>query len=133
MVDSSGRFPITKSTNILVKNKYKLAGMPEFFGNISLGYDLGGFQEEFQCSINWNMTLHFTAGGYSDRITKAYTRFDLSLKQRITTYFSVYLNVNNITNVEDGFYVQNRVFLRKQFDQSEKYGGTADFGITLNL
>jgi TonB-dependent receptor len=42
-IDSSGLIPLTKSRNILVERKQKLEGMPEFFGNISLGYDIWRF------------------------------------------------------------------------------------------
>jgi outer membrane receptor protein involved in Fe transport len=77
--------------------------------------------------------LSFSATGLSDRLTNAFTRIDLALKQRFLDHFVLYLNVNNITNIEDGSSIENRVYTRTLFDQSEQYGLTADFGITIEL
>jgi hypothetical protein len=45
----------------------------------------------------------------------------------------VFMNFNNVTNIEDAFSINNRVFDRSLFDSSEKYGFTIDFGITIEL
>jgi TonB-dependent receptor len=131
--DSSGPFPVPKAMNILVERKQKLEGMPEFFGNIALGYDLGGFSARVSVFHQGKHNLSFSATGLSDRLTNAFTRIDLALKQRFLDHFVLYLNVNNITNIEDGSSIENRVYTRTLFDQSEQYGLTADFGITIEL
>jgi len=131
--DSSGRRPIEKSKNILAEQNYKLEGMPKFFGNISLGYDIGGFSGRISM---FHQSVHdssFTANGLTDKAISTYTRFDLSLKQKITNYLSVFLNVNNITNAEDAFIYRSRRWDRELFDESQRYGRTADFGVTVEL
>jgi TonB-dependent receptor len=129
-VDSSGRFPLTKSKNILVERKQKLEGMPEFFGNIAVGYDIGKFSGRVSVFHQGEHNISYSASGLGDQVTNAFTRIDVALKQGITRYLSLFMNLSNITNVEDGRSVYNRVFDRKLFDQSEKYGMTADFGVT---
>jgi hypothetical protein len=48
------------------------------------------------------------------------------------------MNISNASNLEDGSLINNSspdqgVFNRRLFDRSEKYGLTADFGVTLQL
>ena len=132
-VDTSGDFPLTKSKNILVETEQKLEGMPEFFGNIALGFDLGGFSGRLSLFHKGKHNVSFSAGGQSDRVTVAYTRIDLTLKQRITDYLAVFVNVNNVTNIEEGTTVSDRKYGLSLFDQRERYGLTGDFGVTIEL
>jgi TonB-dependent receptor len=132
-VDSSGPFPLTKSKNILVERKQKLEGMPEFFGNISLGYDIGGFSARLSVFHKGEHNVSFSATGLNDRVTSAFTRIDLALKQRVTQHVALIFTVNNLTNIEEGTSIRNRVFDRTLFDQSEQYGLTADFGVIIEL
>jgi TonB-dependent receptor len=132
-VDSSGPFPLPKSTNILIQEKQKLEGMPEFFGNVSLGYDIEGFSARVSMFHKGKHNISFSAAGFNDQVTNAFTRFDVALKQKITDYLSLFVNLNNITNIEDGSVLYSRQYDFTLFDQSEKYGFTADFGVVLEL
>jgi TonB-dependent receptor len=132
-VDSSGPFPLPKSKNILVTNTEKLEGMPEFLGNISLGYDIDGFSGRVSVFHKGESNVSFSAGGFNDNVTNAFTRIDIALRQQIFEFLSVYLNVNNVTNVEDGSSLISRQYNYTLFDQSEQYGRTADLGITLQF
>ena len=128
--DPPGPFPPTwRYFNVLVEKKNKLEGQPEFFGNIALGYDIGGFSGRISVfhQAEYNNALAATNQSYS--INKAFTRIDLALKQRILNNFSLVLNVNNITNVEEGNFNYNGILDTKRFNRSEKYGTTIDFGI----
>jgi len=104
--------------------------MPEFFGNVSLGYDIGKFSGRLSVFHQGEHNISYSATGLGDQVTNAFTRMDLALKQGLTSYLSVFLNLSNLTNIEDGTSMYNRVFERRLFDRSEKYGMTADFGIT---
>lgn len=132
-VDSSGPIPLTKSKNILITEKQKLEGMPEFLGNVSLGYDIDGFSGRVSVFHKGEHNVSFSAAGFNDQITNAFTRVDIALRQRITDFLSVFLNINNVTNVEDGSSFVSRQFNYELFDQSEQYGLTADLGVTIQL
>ncbi|MFO7447696.1 MAG: TonB-dependent receptor [Ignavibacteriaceae bacterium] len=132
-IDSTGIIPRIRYTNILVERKQKLEGMPEFFGNISLGYDIAGFSARISLFHKGKHNVSFSAAGRSDQETIEFTRLDLAFKQKVTDYLSLFLNINNLTDVEDGTSQLNREFNRTLFNQSEKYGLTADFGVTLQL
>jgi len=58
---------------------------------------------------------------------------DIALKQKITDYLSVFMNINNITNVEDATELDRRQYDYRLFDQSEKYGLSLDLGATLQF
>ena len=132
-IDSSGIIPLRKSRNILIERKQKLEGMPEFFGNISLGYDIEGFSARFSLFHKAKHNVSFSASGSSDQVTKPFTRLDIALKQKVTDFLSVFANINNVTNVEDGTQLNRRQYDYTLFDQSEKYGLTLDFGATLQF
>jgi outer membrane receptor protein involved in Fe transport len=119
--------------NVLTEKKQKLEGMPEFFGNIALGYDIGRFSGRISLFHQDEHNVSYSAAGLNDRITNAFTRIDLALKQGITENLSLFFNLNNLTNIEDGSSISNTVYGRKLFDQSEKYGLTTGFGITARL
>jgi TonB-dependent receptor len=129
-VDPPGPIPPTWTYfNTLDERKTKLEGQPEFFGNIILGYDIGGFSGRISVfhQAEYNDALQATYRSYT--INKAFTRIDLTLKQRITNYFSLFLNVNNLTNIEEGNFNYDSVNNIRRFNKSEKYGTTIDFGI----
>ncbi len=107
--------------------------MPEFFGNVSLGYDIGRFSGRLSVFHQGEHNVSYSASGLSDQVTKAFTRVDLAFKQGITDYLSLFWNVSNLTNVEDGSSIYNRVYHRKLFDESEKYGLTTDFGVIVQF
>jgi TonB-dependent receptor len=122
-----------KYFNVLIEKKQKLEGMPEFFGNVALGYDIGKFSGRISLFHQGEHNVSYSAAGLSDQITNAFTRIDLALKQGITDNLLLLLNLSNVTNIEDGSSIRNRVYDRKLFSQSEKYGLTADFGITFQF
>lgn len=120
-------------TNILVRKKQKLEGMPDFFGNISIGYDIDDFSIRLALFHKSKHIVTVSANSKTDRETMVFNRIDLAMKQKINDHLSVFLNINNLTNTEDGTTIINRMANRELFDQSEKYGLTADFGLTVEL
>lgn len=137
--DPPGPIPPTwRKFTVLAERKQKLEGMPEFFGNVALGYDIGRFSGRVSVFHQGEHNVSYSAGGLSDQITMAFTRVDLTLKQGITDNLALFVNLSNATNLEDGSEINNSspdqgVFNRRLFNQSEKYGLTADFGLTFKL
>jgi len=139
--DSPGDLiPVTK--NILYESRQKLEGQPEFYGNLALGYDLGGFSGRVSVFYQDQYDLSYSPDGRNDIIVNSFTRLDLALKQEITDKVSVMLNINNITNVEEGTSIKNRVGgwtttsgqkTDTLLQSSQRYGITADLGVRISL
>jgi outer membrane receptor protein involved in Fe transport len=136
--DPPGPIPPTwRKFTVLAERKQKLEGMPEFFGNVALGYDIGRFSGRISVFHQGEHNISYSANGLADQITMAFTRVDLTFKQGVTNNLALFMNISNATNLEDGSLINNsspdQGFNRRLFNQSEKYGLTADFGITVKL
>ncbi len=132
--DPPGPAPATyKKFYVLTERKQKLEGMPEFFGNVALGYDIKRFSGRISVFHQGEYNISYSASGLSDRVNNPFTRVDLTLKQGLNDNISVFLNVSNLTDIEEGSSIYNRVYDRKLFRNSERYGITADFGINIKL
>lgn len=110
-----------------------LEDQPEFFGNISLGYDIGGFSGRLSLFHQSEYYRSYSPSGRSDRIVDAFTRLDLALKQKITDYLTVICNVNNLTNIREDDLMHNRVNGYKILRSAERYGLTLDVGVRVDL
>ncbi len=126
-------FPVKKTKVILYENKIRLADSPEFFGNITLGYDIGNFSGRISYFYQGEFYNGYSADGYSNNIQKAFSRVDLSLKQKITDLISIGLNINNINNASEGTYLENTTTLRKLETSSYIYGTTADLWLRVSM
>jgi TonB-dependent receptor len=122
-----------KKYYVLTEVKRKLENMPEFFGNIALGYDIGRFSGRISLFHQGEHNVSYSANGLSDVITNSFTRIDLALRQGITRNVSLFLNINNLTDVEEGSSSYNNKYDRKIFNESEMYGRTADFGVIVEF
>jgi TonB-dependent receptor len=129
-----GRWIYTKgSKNVLFEKKQKLEDQPEFFGNASLGYDIAGFSVRVSLFYQGSYNASFSGNQRSDAVTAKYSRLDVTLKQQITDYLSVSLNLNNITNTEEGSTLANRITGWSLTSSNIKYGMTADLGVRIEL
>ena len=90
-----------------------------------MGYDLAGFSGRVSLFHQAEYNTSYAARRYN--IKMALTRLDIALKQRVTDNISLFLNLSNLTNIEDGEFTFDENIRR--FDESEKYGMTLDFGI----
>ncbi|MDD8017700.1 MAG: TonB-dependent receptor, partial [Bacteroidota bacterium] len=127
-------FPTPRTRIFLTETKQKLEDQPEFFGNASLGYDIDGFS--FRVSVfhqsSYNAT--FSSNQRSDGVQDAYTRWDLAFKQKLTDFISVTLNLNNITNTQEGTTTADRFHSDWVLPNvNNRYGTTADLGIRVEL
>jgi TonB-dependent receptor len=116
-----------------IEKKQQLENQPQFYGNISLGYDIEGFSFRISLFHQSEYNLTFSPSGRADQIMNGFTRLDIALKQKFTDYLSAVFNVSNITNVNEDNSIYNRVNEYKIPNTSERYGTTFDFGIKLDL
>ena len=134
-VDTVQRGPIKVPVTSyqLVERKQKLESQPEFFGNVSLGYDIYGFSLRVAAFYQGKYNSSFSFDGRGDGEQDSYTRLDIALKQQITDNVSVFLNLNNITNTREGNIVFDRITGWELPNTNYMYGLTADFGARVDL
>ena len=128
-----GGIPFPSYSESAIEYTQQLEEQPEFFGNISLGYDIGGFSGRISLFHQSEYNRTYSPSGRGDRVIGAYTRVDLALKQKVTDYLSVQLNINNLTNIKEENLLNNRVNGYKILRSSSLYGLTADLGVRLDL
>jgi TonB-dependent receptor len=126
-------FPLPNFNTRVIEAKQKLEGQPEFFGNVALGYDLGGFSGRISVFFQGEYNRSYSAGRTGDPVVKDFTRWDLSLRQKITPELSVFVNLNNLSSIEEDVYTVNRVDNWEALRSSQRYGLTGDIGIRLEL
>jgi TonB-dependent receptor len=113
--------------------KQKLEGQPELFGNAALGYDIGGFSARVSLFFQGEYTKTYSPDGTADLIVNKLSRWDIALKQQITSAIAVMLNVNNLTNVEENTSIKNQTTGWNLLYTSNNYGVTADLGVQITL
>jgi outer membrane receptor protein involved in Fe transport len=137
-------YPITQinsrviTTNYYGWEKRVSEGQPETYGNVALGYDLGGFSGRLSMYYQGKYTKTFSSLGQEDIVVDEFTKLDLSLKQEVIKNVFLFLNVNNLTNQKETTSMENTVTLQgiKEWSapySSEFYGRTMDFGIRIIL
>lgn len=117
----------------LVEVKRKLEGQPELFGNVSLGYDIGGFSGRISVFYQSEYNSLFSGDSKTDEVTNRFTRWDLALKYKMNDNISFFFNINNLTNIEEGTSENNRVQGWKLLNVSQRYDLSADLGFRVEL
>jgi TonB-dependent receptor len=113
--------------------KTRLENQPEFFANIALGYDIGGFSSRLSFFHQGDYTRTFTARSRGDIVVGSFSRLDLALKQKITNNISIMLNLMNLTNTEEptaALYGETGWDLPRTRD---RYGMSGVFGVRVEL
>lgn len=126
-------FPIPVNSTELVETKQKLEGQPNFFGNLALGYDLGGFSGRISVFYQDEYNRTFSPNRRSDEVQNSFTRVDLSLRQHITRNLSIFVNINNLTNAKEGTSSVNRVENWRLLNEEQTFGVTADVGLRVQM
>jgi TonB-dependent receptor len=126
-------YPLEYSRFVLTEKKQKLEGQPEFFGNLALGYDIGGFSVRLSVFHQGEYNIDFSPRRTSDGVRESYTRLDLILKQELTKNIGVFVNINNLTNTREGTAVLNRLSGSRYINEQESYGITGDIGLRLTF
>ncbi len=116
-----------------VETKQRLEEQPELFGNVSLGYDDGAFSVRLSFFHQTEYNMSFSPDGRSDRINGSFTKLDMIMKYQFTDNISVQLNANNLTNLEEEDFLDDKVNGYKIPRNSSRYGLTADLGIRIDL
>ncbi len=108
VIEDQTTIPYTQTPRFYESDQ-TMEGQPSRFGNIALGYDQGGFSARLSVFFQGDYVNSISGNKYLDVMQKGYTKWDLSLKQKIDKINSeVMLNVSNISNMEEGTYYKYR-------------------------
>ncbi len=124
---------LQQTYNTPVEAKDKLESQPEFFGNVAIGYDIGGFSVRLSVFHQGEYNRSFSASGRSDEVVDSFTRWDLSVRQRLMDQLSVFFFLNNFTSVEETTTIRNIPNNWTLLNTSQKYGLTMELGLRLEL
>jgi outer membrane receptor protein involved in Fe transport len=113
-------------------------GQPEIYGNVALGYDIGGFSARLSFFYQDSYVRQYSASDQANIVVNPFAKLDLSLKQQITKNITVFLNLNNLMNRSETTSVNNDVTVNGISNWSnpsteELYGRTIDLGLRLSL
>jgi len=125
--------PLPQYSAKLYEAKQKLEGQPEFFGNVALGYDIGGFSGRMSVFFQGEYNRSYSANGYNDPVVQNFTRWDLSLRQRVTPNISVFLNLNNFTSVVEDVQTIDHPAGIGLLRSRQQYGLSSDLGVRFEL
>ncbi len=119
--------------NAAVEVRRQSENQPKLFGNVALGYDIGGFSARISVFYQGEYIQQYSTDGQSDTHVNSFTKWDLALKQEILRSISLFLNVNNLTNEQEGTSRINTIRNWHLPKTAELYGTTADFGVRVTM
>ncbi len=108
-------------------------GQPNLYGNAALGYDIGGFSARLSVFYQDEYVEQYSSDGRNDQIVDSFTKWDLALKQQVSTRVSLYLTINNLTNIIETKSDRNTLMDWNRPRSAELYGTTIDLGVRLSL
>lgn len=106
----------------------RIPGQPTHTGNLSIGYERGGFSGRVSLVVQDDVTRSFGSTVLLDDFDELTARWDLSLNQRLRSGLSVFFNLNNFTAPPE------EAFQGAGFPTREVYyGWTGDLGVRYRI
>jgi TonB-dependent receptor len=128
-----GRWVLGPSYNVPIEARRQSENQPTLYGNAAIGYDIGGFSGRVSVFYQGQYVQQYSPDGVNDIRVDKFTKLDIALRQQLSPMFSVYLNINNVTNVQETTSRANTVMGWNINRGAEFYGTTADFGLRVTL
>ncbi len=122
----SGGFPPIPTTTYF--DNQRIVTMPTQAPHIfraSLGYDIKGFSVRFSSSFQGTKARSYSVNKDFDSYDLQFWRFDASAKQQIGERWSIFLNLNNISNQQDISFTRNENYI----SNIQTYGFTGTVGV----
>lgn len=114
------------------KTESRMPSQVDYTSNAWLGYDYKGFSTRLSMSYQGTRLTGLNPNteqkGYNN-YTDEHLRFDFTAKQRISRYFSILMNLNNITNAQEKGYRYTQEYPTYR----NMYGFTAELGLQIDL
>ncbi len=121
------------SYNVPIEARRQSENQPTLYGNVALGYDIGGFSARVSVFYQGQYVQQYSANGTNDIRVDSFAKWDLALRQQISRMFSLYLNINNLTNRQETTSRANTVMNWHLISTAQLYGTSADFGVRVSL
>jgi hypothetical protein len=126
-VQTQGTPPVYRDkTDSLVYREERLTNQPDLVGNISIGYDKGGFSGRLSYYYQGN-TLSSISRLFpiEDQYKAQLSRWDLKLRQNITSNLAIFFDLNNFTNDNDELFYNIVDYLQYR----QNYGWQSSVGM----
>ncbi|MDP4176407.1 MAG: TonB-dependent receptor [Bacteroidota bacterium] len=127
-LQKSADFP-PKFSPVYYESERELSGQTDYTGNLALGYDYEGFSGRVSVYFQGPYLGYISSNENLDSYQKAFSRWDISLKQSFTDYLAVFANINNFTNVIEGSYQS----FRSLDNGGYLYGITGEMGLQITF
>jgi TonB-dependent receptor len=121
--------PFFRTERVPVDRDIPVPGQADHLANLSLGYDIGGFSARVSMFHQSESLRDIGVLEEQDAYDDAFTRWDLSLRQRLFSQWDIYFTVSNLSNTRDRRYV----FRDDRPTRLEGFGRTADLGLQFRL
>jgi hypothetical protein len=122
------------SNNVPVFVTRQSEDQPEMYANVALGYEIYGFSARVSLFYQDKYTRLYSANGTADVIVDAFAKWDLALKQQITSQLALFFNVNNMLNRKESTSRLNNIFDWGNLPRTaELYGTSVDLGVRITL
>ncbi len=120
------RDPVTgKGTTVDTVRVGRMPGQAEHIANVSLGYEKKGFSARLSMVYQGNALDIVGVRPENDSYTNDFIRLDFSAQQKLGKNWSVFANINNLTNTPENSYMGQELYVTY-----EKYFGfTAEIGM----
>jgi TonB-dependent receptor len=128
--DPVTRRPVRESTLTEDKRKISMPGQAPLIFNFSIGYDLKGFSGRVSANYQDNYLIFPGSSPIQDNINWNFWRFDVALKQKLSSRFSLFLNLNNVNNMREERF---RNYDTEFPSSIQNYGPVYNMGIQLKL
>lgn len=121
------RNPLPPFNPTIIKSfrKGRLPGQAEWVWNLAFGYEKGGFSGRISFNHQGESTQTIGVRSDVDGFSDAFTRVDMIVSQKIWEGFSVFVNLDNLTNISEDSYLGTEIFPTSK----EYFGWTLDVGV----
>ena len=109
--------------------KGAIPGQAETLMNVAVGYDVGGFSARLSMFKQGESVNVIGSQKEHDTYNRGFTRWDLSIKQRLSGSVDAYVNIVNLTGADDMAYQ----FVREKDTAIQDYGMGVDVGMQIQL
>ncbi|MBD3377934.1 TonB-dependent receptor [candidate division KSB1 bacterium] len=126
-VETKGSPPFYRDKkDSLIYREERLQNQPDLVGNVSLGYDKGGFSARLSYYYQGN-TLNSISRMFpiEDKYKAELSRWDLKIRQNITRNLALFVDLNNFSNDKDELYYNIVDYLQYR----QNYGWQSSLGI----